>query len=80
MSLEHSPEREDEVTASGDRLLDDYLTKDECAAELKIGPRTLERWHRLREGPPRTIIGRQVLYHKESVRRWIRSHEQVMEV
>ena len=56
-------------------LLDEYLTATECAVELRISPRTLERWHRLREAPPRVVLGRRILYHRETVRQWIRSRE-----
>ena len=94
MSIEHDPARQDGAGVSSQDgelpgighnhppggLLDDYLTPAECAAELDINPRTLERWHRLREGPPRTRLGRKIIYHRESLRRWLRSCEQVMEV
>ena len=79
MSIEHDPARQDGAVKGGG-LLDDYLSPAECAAELDINPRTLERWHRLREGPPRTIVGRKIFYHRESLRRWLHSCEQVMEV
>ena len=71
MSLEHSPTSQ----ATG-RIFDDYYDRGEAAAELDVSPRTLDRWHRYREGPPRTVVGRKVLYHKQSLRKWVRSHEQ----
>ena len=57
-------------------VLADYLTPEQCADELDIRPRTLQRWHRLGEGPPRTLIGRRVFFHRESLARWVRAHEQ----
>jgi len=35
-----------------ERLLADFLTQDEAAAELKVCERTLDRWRKLDEGPP----------------------------
>lgn len=60
-------------------ILDDYLTVTECAAELRIDKRTLERWHRLREAPPRVKIGKRVYYRREAVAEWLRSCEQAAE-
>ncbi len=60
-------------------LLAEYLTPTQCAAELGIDKRTLERWHRLREAPPRTKIGKRVLYRREAVAKWLRSCEQIAE-
>ena len=60
-------------------LLAKYMTPTQCAAELGIDKRTLERWHRLREAPPRTKIGKRVLYRREAVAEWLRSCEQVPE-
>lgn len=56
-------------------ILDGYLTTTECASELGIDKRTLERWHRLREAPPRTKIGNKVLFRREAVAKWLRSRE-----
>lgn len=56
-------------------ILADYLTPTECAAELGINPRTLERWHRLGDAPPRVKLGRRVLYRRESVTTWLRARE-----
>ncbi len=94
MSIEHSPVRQDgagdssqdgELPGIGHNhppggLLDEYFTKNECAAELNVAPRTLDRWHRLREGPPRTIIGRRIFYHIGSTRDWVRGCEETIEL
>ena len=60
-------------------ILTGYLTPTEAAAELAINPRTLERWNRLNEGPPRLKIGRRVYYRAEALRDWLRSLEQAVE-
>ncbi len=52
-------------------LLDDYLTKTQLAEELHRHPRTIDRWARLRAGPPETVIGRQRLYKRTSVEKWL---------
>ena len=60
-------------------LLGDYISPTEVAAGLNISLRTLERWHRLREAPARTYIGKRVLYHRRSITDWLRSREQAFE-
>lgn len=52
-------------------LFSDYLTLAEMAHELGVSERTLTRWHSLRVGPPRTIIGRKILYHAPAARAWM---------
>jgi hypothetical protein len=57
-------------------LLSDYLTQIQAATELKVTERTLDRWQRLREGPPITRLGRRILYRRSSLQAWLRSREQ----
>jgi predicted DNA-binding transcriptional regulator AlpA len=57
-------------------VLEGYLTKPELAAQLRKSPRTLDRLERLRIGPPRTKIGRLILYRRESVQAWLADQEQ----
>jgi hypothetical protein len=57
-------------------LLSEFLTKEELAAELRRNPRTLDRWAVLGMGPPRTRVGRHVLYRRASVQRWLLAQEQ----
>jgi hypothetical protein len=57
-------------------ILSEFLTKEELAAELRRNPRTLDRWDTLGVGPPRTHVGRQVLYRRSSVERWLVAQEQ----
>ena len=58
-----------------DRLLAGYLTPAETAAELGVSVRTLERWHLLRVGPPRTELGKRVFYRRDAVAAWICEQE-----
>lgn len=57
-------------------LSHEYLTPDGLARELGTSPRTLARWHAQRIGPPRTIIGRTILYRRKSVEAWLREREE----
>jgi len=57
-------------------ILSEFLTKEELAAELRRNVRTLDRWDVLGIGPPRTRVGRQVLYRRASVERWLAAQEQ----
>lgn len=56
-------------------ILDDFLTREDAAAELKKDPRTLARWEGEKIGPPITYIGRTPLYHIPALKRWITSQE-----
>jgi hypothetical protein len=57
-------------------ILEDFLTKEELAAELHRNPRTLDRWEVLGMGPPRTPVGRKILYRRASVQKWLAAQEQ----
>jgi hypothetical protein len=57
------------------RVLNGYLTPPELAAELGVCQRTLARWHRDRTGPPRSVVGRKILYRTESVTAWLAKRE-----
>lgn len=56
--------------------LSDKLSKAELADLLEIKPRTLERWHAKRIGPPRIKIGRRVFYRRAAVDSWLLANEQ----
>jgi hypothetical protein len=56
-------------------LLSDYFTQEEAATELKVSPRTIDRWRRLDEGPPITKLGRRILYRRSSVQASLRARE-----
>ncbi len=75
MSLEHAPQRQNESR----RILDDYLTRQELAAELNVSVRTLARLDAAREGPPSMSWAGRRIYHRERARQWfeLRLAEQV---
>jgi hypothetical protein len=62
--------------SSSEPILSEFLTKEELAAELRRNPRTLDRWDVLGVGPPRTRVGRQVLYRRATVQKWLVAQEQ----
>jgi hypothetical protein len=64
-----------EIAMSAEPLLSEFLTKEELAAELRRNPRTLDRWAVLGIGPPRTCVGRSVLYRRSSVQKWLSAQE-----
>jgi len=57
-------------------ILSEFLTKAELASELRRNPRTLDRWAVLGTGPPRTHVGREVLYRRSSMQKWLVAQEQ----
>ncbi len=65
---------------SNERILSEFLTKEELAEQLQRNPRTLDRWAVLGIGPPRTYVGRKVLYRRASVLKWLVAQEQAVEV
>jgi len=54
----------------------EYLTLEDLARELRTSPRTLMRWHALRMGPPRTVIGKKILYRIVAVQDWLKQREE----
>ena len=56
-------------------ILSEFLTKEELAVELRRNPRTLDRWDALGMGPPRTHVGRKVLYRRARVQKWLCARE-----
>ena len=61
--------------SNSEPLLSEYFTQEEAASELKVTERTLDRWQRLREGPPITKLGRRILYRRSSLQAWLRRRE-----
>lgn len=64
-----------EASSDTAAVLDGYMRRDELATALGISPRTIDRWHAHRQGPPRIQIGRTILYERHAVRAWLRSRE-----
>ena len=62
--------------AAKGELLDGYMSREEVAKELGVNPRTLDRWHQMREGPPRTRIGKKVVYARTDVAGWIEANRE----
>jgi hypothetical protein len=63
--------------SSFEPILSEFLTKEQLAAELRRSPRTLDRWEVLGMGPPRTRIGRKILYRRASLHKWLTACEHV---
>jgi len=63
---------------SNEPVLSEFLTKEELAEQLLRNPRTLDRWAVLGMGPPRTHVGRTVLYRRASVQKWLAAQEQAV--
>jgi Helix-turn-helix domain len=56
-------------------ILAEFMTVEELAAELGRNKRTLDRWDALGIGPPRTRMGRTLLYRRSSVQKWLAAQE-----
>lgn len=54
----------------------DYISKPELAQMLRVDKRTLERWCCLRIGPPKTVIGKTVLFRRGAVIQWLHDREE----
>jgi len=57
-------------------VLENYITREQLAKELNVHERTILRWEIRRIGPPRTQVGRLILYSRDSIRAWLASREQ----
>ena len=56
-------------------LLQDYLTREELAGELRVTPRTIIRWQDQADGLPYVEMGGRVLYRRQSILAWLESRE-----
>lgn len=54
---------------------DEYISSEDFCSGLDITKRTEQRWQVLRIGPPQTVIGRKVFYHKKSLAEWMKQRE-----
>lgn len=57
------------------RLLNEWMTLDELAAELGVHKETIRTWNRERRGPPYARVGLRRLYRRDAVREWLRQQE-----
>lgn len=63
------------VALAAPPILSDYLTPEQLASELDVSERTVHRWHAMRGGPPRVLIGRKPYYKRSSVAAWLDRQE-----
>lgn len=54
-------------------LLDDYLSEADLAAELQKDVRTLQRWRKLRVGPPFVMNGITPIYPRPGAVKWLQA-------
>ena len=62
-----------ESNARRSRVLDDYFTEDEAAAEVGQKKPTLRKWRAIGDGPPYVKIGRKIFYPRPELADWIRA-------
>lgn len=56
-------------------LLKNYIARADLAVEIGYSEKTLINWEKDGKGPPVTRIGRQVLYFRPSLEKWLRAQE-----
>lgn len=54
-------------------LLDDYVTREQLAEELKVTTRTLDKWAWQKSGPRKIKIGARCYYARQDVLSWMES-------
>ncbi|MDQ8051061.1 helix-turn-helix domain-containing protein [Luteibacter sp.] len=59
-------------------LLDDYVTREQLAEELKVTTRTLDKWAWLRRGPAKIKVGSRCYYHRKDVLSWLDAQRQAL--
>lgn len=64
-----------EAVAEQPRVLSEYITSNQLAAELGISLETLRRWESKRIGPPRVKIGSTILFRIGAVQEWLLGQE-----
>jgi hypothetical protein len=57
------------------KLLGDWLTEPEAAAELEKTPRTLQSWRAQGKGPAWTRNGNTILYHRDALHAHLKANE-----
>lgn len=61
--------------SNAEPILAEFLTREELAVELRVNKRTLDRWEAVGIGPPRTLVGRQILFRRSSLLKWLAAQE-----
>lgn len=61
-------------TGGGD-LAAAFWTPEQLASNLGVSVRTLNKWHRLRQGPARVKQGHMKLYRIAAVQQWLTERE-----
>lgn len=56
-------------------ILEDFLTRDQLANELRVSSRTLIRWQNQQDGLPYVELGGRIFYRRSSVIAWIEARE-----
>ncbi len=56
-------------------ILDEYLTRQELARELRVASRTIIRYQNQPNGLPYTKMGGRILYRRASVLAWLQANE-----
>jgi hypothetical protein len=64
-----------EPTSDGS-ILADYITRDEILRAFGKCVRTWFRLEQAGDGPPRTVIGKQIFYRRDKFKEWMLSHEE----
>jgi len=73
-----SPFVQNNPHVQNNKILSEYLSREQLAEEIHKSVRTLERWEELRIGPPVTRLGRDPYYSIVSVRKWLANSETPM--
>jgi hypothetical protein len=66
---------EDAMSTTEGGLLADFYTEQELAEEVRKDIRTVQRWRKLRIGPPVTFVGKTPFYRKPAARAWLSRRE-----
>ena len=64
-----------DVFGSNDLLSGNLVSRSDAAKLLGVSVRTLDRWHALREGPPRISHGKTIRYRRTAIHQWLIEHE-----
>jgi len=58
-----------------EKLLDEYLSEEQLAEELRVGKATVAGWRKKQIGPAYTEIGRRIYYRRGGALEWMRRRE-----